>query len=91
MQSGGYTMRTDYSTYLASSEWQETRRRTLEAHHNRCDSCGGRYQLNVHHRSYQRLGHEHPDDLVVLCRPCHKAAHRPGTFEHRWFRVRQGR
>lgn len=28
--------------------------------------------LDVHHRTYERLGNESPDDLTVLCRDCHK-------------------
>jgi hypothetical protein len=31
--------------------------------------------LDVHHRSYARLGAELPADLEVLCRPCHGAEH----------------
>jgi hypothetical protein len=33
------------------------------------------YRLEVHHLSYERLGHELPDDLIVLCPACHAAAH----------------
>jgi hypothetical protein len=32
-------------------------------------------RLEVHHLSYERLGHEAPDDLLVLCGHCHAAAH----------------
>ncbi len=27
--------------------------------------------FDVHHRSYQRIGHELNEDLACLCRPCH--------------------
>lgn len=33
------------------------------------------YLLEVHHLTYERLGREHPDDLIVLCPACHAAAH----------------
>jgi|SRR5215472_14775278 len=33
------------------------------------------YRLEVHHLTYKRLGHEHPDDLIVLCPGCHAKAH----------------
>ena len=33
------------------------------------------YRLEVHHLTYERVGHEHPDDLIVLCPACHAAAH----------------
>src|SRR5215475_10158177 len=29
------------------------------------------YRLEVHHLTYERLGNEHPDDLIVLCPQCH--------------------
>ena len=33
------------------------------------------YRLEVHHLTYERLGHEHPEDLIVLCPACHAAEH----------------
>lgn len=30
-------------------------------------------RLHVHHRTYERLGEELPEDLVVLCEVCHEA------------------
>jgi len=35
----------------------------------------GEYRLDVHHLSYERLGNELPDDLMVLCRDCHDLIH----------------
>ena len=31
--------------------------------------------LEVHHLSYARLGHEHDEDLYVVCRSCHSDLH----------------
>lgn len=28
-------------------------------------------ELEVHHKTYARYGHERPDDLVTVCRRCH--------------------
>lgn len=66
--------RDDYrGDYLRSEHWQATRRWALRLS-SRCADCGlpGR---DVHHLTYRRLGHEHPDDLVVLCRACHDRRH----------------
>jgi len=31
--------------------------------------------LDVHHKTYERIGAEKPGDLVVLCRACHGQEH----------------
>jgi len=31
--------------------------------------------LNVHHNTYKRRGHELGSDLLVLCQKCHKKIH----------------
>ncbi len=33
------------------------------------------YRLEVHHLTYERLGHEADDDLIVLCPACHREQH----------------
>ena len=38
---------------------------------NRCEICGERDGLQVHHLNYDRLGHELPGDLKVVCQGCH--------------------
>ncbi len=30
---------------------------------------------DMHHRTYDRLGHETHDDLIPMCRLCHRALH----------------
>ena len=65
-----------YDDYLRSPEWQERRRLEIQAAENACDRCGRRTErLHVHHLTYERRGHEHPDDLSVLCPGCHREAH----------------
>lgn len=50
----------------------------------RCEDCGARSRLDMHHLRYQReslfglvpiFGGEAADDLAVLCRPCHQRRH----------------
>jgi len=66
-----------YSLYLRSQEWQKTRAAALKRARYRCQLCGV-FQwvtLDVHHSTYERLGHELPADLIVLCRDCHTKHH----------------
>jgi len=65
-----------YTEYLRTPEWHYRRRQMIQAAERKCQNCG-RYShlLNVHHSSYERLGNEDPDDLVVLCASCHHGQH----------------
>lgn len=60
-----------YYEYLLSSKWQEKRTQALELAEHRCQVCNSPDKLEVHHRSYDRLGCELPTDLTVLCQGCH--------------------
>ncbi len=70
-------MRNDrYTTYLKSSKWQQRRLAKLEQANYQCGrkDCHERDRLSVHHLTYERLGNERSDDLIVLCQSCHWAA-----------------
>lgn len=64
-----------YRAHIASPEWARIRRAALERSGYCCALCGRSKQtlrmhgmhLEVHHRTYVRLGHELPEDLTVLC------------------------
>ena len=67
----------EYRARIASPEWQELRHRLITAAGHRCAHCGtGDGPLQLHHRTYERLGRELDRDLVVLCLPCHREADR---------------
>lgn len=60
-----------YRAHLRSPEWARIRKAALKRAGYRCAMCGrgkarGR-PLQVHHNTYVNLGHEQPEDLVVLC------------------------
>lgn len=61
--------------YLRSEHWQRKRAAALEAAGYRCQVCNENQRLDVHHRTYERLGREAPGDLTVLCRRCHELFH----------------
>lgn len=65
----------DYRTYIQSEEWKATATAAKEAAGWRCQICNRpstAVTLDAHHRTYERLGHERPDDITVLCRDCHE-------------------
>lgn len=64
-----------YADYLKTPLWQRTRALAKERALNRCQLCNSPEQLDVHHRTYVRLGREHDADLTVLCRECHGIFH----------------
>ena len=68
-----------YKEYLQTPHWKRKREEKVRAAGRRCQLCNrGSVSLNVHHRTYERLGEELDEDLTVLCRDCHNTFH-----EHR--------
>jgi len=70
----------DYLEYLKTDEWAQKRAVAIEQAGNRCRVCNGKGGLVVHHRTYDRLGDEHDDDLTVLCSKCHNLFHTRGRW-----------
>jgi len=64
--------------YYMTAHWRRIRGKYLK---RSCERCGhdprrGRGRgLNLHHKTYARLGAELPGDLVTLCVFCHEYAH----------------
>ncbi|KKN47688.1 hypothetical protein LCGC14_0660110 [marine sediment metagenome] len=67
-----------YSEYLRTNHWRTTRKRfwNSKLHRKKCYACKEKGQLDVHHKSYKRLGREKLNDFILLCRECHSLAHR---------------
>lgn len=65
----------NYREYLRSPEWRAIRAEKLRQAGNQCALCPNTKRLEVHHRTYDRLGKERPDDLIVLCDRCHRRQH----------------
>lgn len=66
----------DYKDYLKTYDWNETRKIVLKEANYKCQLCGAKnVKLNVHHNTYENIGHEYREDLVVLCDDCHKKFH----------------
>jgi HNH endonuclease len=66
----------EYRQYLRSEGWKLRRQVALDRAGGFCEDCGARESFEVHHRTYKRKGNERPEDLVAVCRRCHKERHR---------------
>ena len=64
----------DYKEYLKSDYWIELSN-NLKAKFNKCQLCGNKQNLNVHHNNYDCLYKETEKDLIVLCKLCHRKFH----------------
>jgi 5-methylcytosine-specific restriction endonuclease McrA len=63
-----------YQAYLQSLHWGAIRMRV--AHRHRCDFCGDTPRsFEVHHKTYDRVGREEMDDLMLVCPQCHEEIH----------------
>ena len=68
--------RSEYNRYMRSDIWHAIRDAKLACASHKCERCGKRARLDVHHLTYDRFGgDERMTDLQVLCRPCHNKAH----------------
>ena len=67
-----------YLDYLKSDTWKARRLAALERADFRCQLCGECDRLEVHHLTYERLGNEDPNDLIVICKSHHWMEHNKG-------------
>ncbi len=56
--------------------YEDLRKKVLERDGWRCQSCGRREQLEIHHLLHRSaLGGDTEKNLISLCHECHRAAH----------------
>jgi len=63
-----------YKRYILSDTWKRKSRAAKYRVGYRCQVCNRSSDediLDTHHRTYERLGYELDEDLIVLCRRCH--------------------
>lgn len=64
-----------YYNYINSEQWYRKRERWLELADYECEWCGKHgCALHVHHLTYANFMHETDNDIIVLCKACHKHA-----------------
>lgn len=68
----------EYLAYIRSPLWRKRRKALIQERNHTCGKCGlfrfGAGELQVHHLTYDRLGHEKDTDMLVVCRHCHGLA-----------------
>lgn len=69
----------EYYKYLQSKEWSQIKLDLIQTRGAKCERCGAtrkhlRY-LHIHHLTYKNIGNENPEDLEILCAPCHRNEH----------------
>jgi 5-methylcytosine-specific restriction endonuclease McrA len=75
-RSKGDAWRKRYYAHLASPKWQALRDQVIKRDKGLCVDCKKPPRRpQVHHLTYERMGDEHLEDLVLLCNGCHMKRH----------------
>lgn len=66
-----------YREFLKTVYWKTIAENQKRYAGKKCALCGSDKFLNLHHTTYQNHGNEifHLEDLITVCRDCHKAIH----------------
>ena len=64
-----------YHEYIESPEWFKRVSHYKELAGWKCQECGSATRLTGHHKHYLNIGNEPPDDIEILCWPCHQKRH----------------
>lgn len=88
-------MSVEYREYIKSKEWKAKAKAAKRRVNYCCEKCGNlkpEHLLHAHHLTYERLGKEREEDVMVLCANCHARAHgkepaRPLTFAEQLARL----
>lgn len=65
-----------YQEYLNDDWWKSFKGLVLRFWEHRCALCNSNKNIDVHHRTYERLHEEKISDCIALCRSCHKRHHK---------------
>ena len=68
--------RESYSDYLKSDKWINFRSRVFAKRGFKCESCSSKKNMQLHHLTYENVGNEHDEDVMILCQQCHEKAHK---------------
>ena len=71
-----YLRQPNYDRYIQSDAWRKRADECKRRAGYRCQLCNSAGPLEAHHRTYERLGREKPEDLTCLCSRCHREYHR---------------
>lgn len=65
----------DKIEYMKSAKWKLLKEQRLTIADNKCEYCGSKHNLHLHHETYERLTVEEIEDLKILCSVCHTKIH----------------
>lgn len=81
--------RAHYRSVVASRRWRDLRARLMRERGLKCERCQKTWgiprlaALQLHHRTYERLGAEWDTDVQLLCGFCHEEADAERAIESR--------
>jgi hypothetical protein len=64
-----------YYEYLKTEHWKNLRSRFGKRYGFRCYICDSSEDLNLHHKTYKRIGNESLQDMIWLCEYHHHLSH----------------
>jgi hypothetical protein len=64
-----------YRQYLQSDHWKAFRKKYYQKYGYKCRICGSTENVNLHHKTYNRLGKEWLMDVISLCETHHHEFH----------------
>ncbi|MCX0396192.1 HNH endonuclease [Clostridium perfringens] len=65
----------NYKSYLKSKHWKLKKDEYFSVYKKECAICKKNKKLNLHHKTYDNVGNELLEDLVLLCEECHNKIH----------------
>ncbi|SFE68105.1 virus viroplasmin [Paenibacillus algorifonticola] len=65
----------NYNAYLKTEHWEKIKTFYFVFNSKSCRLCRSKRILNLHHKTYERIGNEKIRDLVCLCQQCHHKLH----------------
>jgi hypothetical protein len=67
----------EYQQYLQSQRWRTLGKAVRMRANGRCEICRRSAVEEVAHLTYERIFHEHIEDLLGVCRKCHRELDQP--------------
>jgi 5-methylcytosine-specific restriction endonuclease McrA len=68
-------MTEEYKKYLLSDEWAQLKIDLFNYRGKKCEKCGSKTKICVHHKTYDNIFKEEYSDLIILCKICHEKTH----------------
>lgn len=65
-----------HQEFMKSPEWENIKKKLFKLRGKKCEICGSKKHIQVHHLTYKRFGgKERPEDLQILCGKHHMKVH----------------